>query len=137
MTLNGDLDLELPKKLIFWIPWPQNYWKNSIIFYFHIFSFFKIDRWRPFWIFTRKRTFGWSFFFVAAYFIKLYVDPNILSKNGNFVIPVTIILLALSAIMKHGLLSSCFLVVRNMHLGELHYFFPNNGIAEKKILGYF
>ena len=36
-------------------------------------------------------------FFVAAYFIKLYVDPNILSKNGNFVIPVTIILLALSA----------------------------------------
>ena len=37
------------------------------------------------------------FFSVSAYFIKLYVNPNILSKNGNFVIPVTIILLALSA----------------------------------------
>ena len=38
-------------------------------------------------------------FFVAAYFIKQYVDPNIPSKNGNFVIPVSviIILLALSA----------------------------------------
>ena len=45
------------------------------------------------------------FFFVAAYFIKLYVDPNILSKNGNFVIPVTIFLLPLPATAFHLLLS--------------------------------